>query len=45
MGIFDFLTELVKAKKDNKDSQVVVKNYIKSNNNNHNIITNSKFLL
>lgn len=36
MGIFDFLTELVKAKKDNKDSQVVVKNYIKSNNNNQN---------
>lgn len=36
MGLFDLLTELIKAKKDKKDSQVVVKNYISGNNNQNN---------
>lgn len=36
MGIFDLLTELIKARKDKKDSQVVVKNYISGNNNQNN---------
>lgn len=36
MGLFDFLTELMKTKQNKKDSQVVVKNYIRSSNNNQN---------
>ena len=44
MGIFDFLTELVKSKKDDKDEKVIVKNYIGGNNikNNNNNSNNNK---
>jgi len=35
-GFFDVLAELIKSKKDEKDSSVVVKNYICGNNNQNN---------
>ena len=41
MGLFDLLTEIIKAKKDKKDSQVVVKNYISGNNNQNNNSNNN----
>lgn len=44
MGFFDLIADIIKAKQDKKDSQVVVKNYISGNNtqnNNSNNKTNT----
>lgn len=42
MGLWDVITDLIKAKQDKKDSQVIVKNYISGNNtrNSNNKSTN-----
>lgn len=36
MGFLDLIADIIKAKQDKKDSQVVVKNYISGNNNQNN---------
>lgn len=48
MGLFDVIADIIKAKQDKKDSQVVVKNYISGNNtqnNNSNNRNNNKTII